>query len=258
RRPVPCAVPPLRVTAAGGVSVASVRGTSIQLKARAAGTGEVALWTHKKQFPPLALHAAVPVALTARVGSAAIAFPELRALRIVEGGSAAIWLSAVDESRSPLCAGGRMAVSAPMLGIAPGSAWDLMKPREVRAAGRPGWSFLDLALGGRHLALPVEIVPAGAIARLALEAHPTETGAIAVAIRAWDETGEVLGAPVRLWIRGDGSLALAGRPDRPQIELETSEPEITVIPSRPGATMIVSAQLPNGVTGRADLNVAER
>jgi hypothetical protein len=250
---VSCSAPPLRVTTAGGVNVASVRGTTIQLKARTAGTGEVTVRAHKKQFPPLALHAAVPVALAARLRSATIAFPELRALRIVEGGTATISLYPVDESRAALCAGGRVAVSAPALGIMSGAGWDLESPREVRARGRPGWSFLDLTLGRRHVALPVEIVPAAAIVRLALEPHPAPTGVVAVAIRAWDEVGEVIGAPVRLWVGGDGVLAEAGNR---AMEVETSGPEVTVIPSRPGATLIVSAQLPNGVTGRADLNAA--
>jgi hypothetical protein len=98
--------------------------------------------------------------------------------------------------------------------------------------------------------LPAEIVPAAAIVRLSLEPQAARAGTIAVAIRAWDEAGEVIGAPVRLWVRGDGSLAQAGNPG---MEMETSETEVVVIPSRPGATMILSAQLPNGVTGRADL-----
>jgi hypothetical protein len=108
-------------------------------------------------------------------------------------------------------------------------------------------------LGARHLSLPVEIVAAAALVRLELEPHPTETGPIRIAIRAWDETGEVIAAPVRLWVRGDGSLVELGHFDHPVMELETNEPEVAVLPSRPGATMILSAQLPNGVTGRADL-----
>jgi hypothetical protein len=231
------------------VNVASVQGTTIQLNVRAAGTGEVAVRARKKDFP-LALHAAAPVALTARLSSADFRFPELRALRIVEGAKAAISLDVVDESRAPLCAGGRVAVSGPALGLPSGSAWNLTKVGEVRAVGRPGWSFFDLVLGRRHLALPAEIVPAAAIVRLSLEPQAARAGTIAVAIRAWDEAGEVIGAPVRLWVRGDGSLAQAGNPG---MEMETSETEVVVIPSRPGATMILSAQLPNGVTGRADL-----
>ena len=250
---VPCSAAPLRVTAAGGLTVASVRGTDIQIKARTAGAGEVAVRARKKQFPPLALHAALPVALMARVSSFTIAFPELRALRIAEGGSTSVWLYPVDESRSPLCAGGKLAVSAPALGIASGTQWDMAKQREVRGVGGPGWSFLDLELGARHLSLPVEIVPAGAIVRLELEPHPTQMGPIRIAVRAWDEVGEVLGAPVRLWLRGEGSLVQLGHFDRPVAELETNEAEVAILPSSPGAKMILSGQLPNGVTGRADL-----
>ena len=251
--PIPCSAAPLRVTAAGGVTVASVRGTDIQIKARTAGAGEVAVRARNKQFPPLALHAALPVALMARVSSFAIAFPELRALRIAEGGSTSVWLYPVDESRSPLCAGGKLAVSAPALGIATGTQWDMAKQREVRGVGGPGWSFLDLVLGARHLSLPVEIVPAAAIVRLELEPHPTQMEPIRIAVRAWDEVGEVVGAPVRLWLRGEGSLVQLGHFDRPVDELETNEAEVAILPSSPGAKMILSGQLPNGVTGRADL-----
>src|SRR6266550_12697 len=76
--PIPCSAAPLRVTAAGGLTVASVRGTDIQIKARTVGAGEIAVRARKKQFPPLALHAALPVALMARVSSFAIAFAAVR------------------------------------------------------------------------------------------------------------------------------------------------------------------------------------
>ena len=76
---------------------------------------------------------------------------------------------------------------------------------------------------------------------------------IRIAVRAWDEVGEVLGAPVRLWLRGEGSLVQLGHFDRPVAELETNEAEVAILPSSPGAKMILSGQLPNGVTGRADL-----
>ena len=52
-KPTPCPAAPLRVTAGGGVRVASVLGTDIQIKAQTAGAGEVALRARKKQFPPL-------------------------------------------------------------------------------------------------------------------------------------------------------------------------------------------------------------
>jgi hypothetical protein len=250
---VPCSAAPLRVTAAGGLTVASVRGTDIQIKARSAGGGEIALRSSKKLFPAVALHAALPVALMARVSSSSIAFPELRALRIAEGGRASVWLYPVDESRSPLCAGGKLALSAPALGMSAGTQWDLARQREVRGVGAPGWSFLDLALGARHLSLPVEIVRGAAITRLELEPHATQTGEIRIAIRTWDEVGEVVGVHVRLWLRGAGSFVEAGHFGGPVIELETNDAEVGVIAAKPGASMILSAQLANGVTGRADL-----
>ena len=94
---------------------------------------------------------------------------------------------------------------------------------------------------------------ADAIVRLDLEPHPTQMGPIRIAVRAWDEVGEVVGAQVRLWVRGDGSLVQLDHFDRPVMELETNEAEVAIVPSKPGATMILSGQLPNGVTGRADV-----
>lgn len=256
--PLPCSATPLQVRAAGGLTVASVRGTDIQVVAQGPGRGAIAVRARKKQFPPLAVSAAVPAGLGARVGSFAIAFPELRSLRIAEGGRTALWLYPVDDGRRPLCAGGRLRTSAPALGIAGGSAWDLSAQHEVRAVGVPGFSFLELSLGKRRLSLPVEIVQAGAIQRLVLEPHRTESGPIRIAVRAYDDAGEVLGSSVRLWLHGDGSLLRIGSFDQPLRELETTDAEVAIDPARPGATMILSAQLPNGVTGRLDLEAPAR
>ena len=44
------------------------------------------------------------------------------------------------------------------------------------------------------------------------------------------------------------------RLDTDDARLETHpEAEVAILPSSPGAKMILSGQLPNGVTGRADL-----
>jgi hypothetical protein len=252
-KPLPCSATPLQVHAAGGLTVASVRGTDIQVEAHGPGRGAILVRARKKQFPPLAVISVVPAGLGARVSSLGIAFPELRSLRIVEGGRTAFWVYPVDEARRPLCAGGRLRTSAPALGITGDSAWDLAAQHEVRAVGAPGWSFLELSLGKRRLSMPVEIVPAGAIQRLVLEPHRTGSGPIRIAVRAYDEAGEVLGSSVRLWLHGDGSLLRIGSFDQPLRELETTDAEIAIDPARPGAPMILSAQLPNGVTGRLDL-----
>jgi hypothetical protein len=256
--PLPCPATPLQVRAAGGLSVASVRGTEIQVEARRPGRGAIAVRARKKQFKPLAVSAAVPAALVARVSSLAIAFPELRSLRIAEGGRTALWLYPVDDGRRPLCAGGRLRTSAPALGFAGGSAWDLSGQQEVHAVGAPGWSFLEVSLGKRRLSLPVEIVPAGAIQRLVLEPHRTGSGPIRIAVRAYDDAGEVLGSSVHLWLHGDGSLLRIGSFDQPLQELDTTDAEVAIDPAHPGATMILSAQLPNGVTGRLDLEAPAR
>jgi len=258
RNPLPCPATPLQVHAAGGLTVASVRGTDIQVEAHGPGRGAIVVRARKKQFPPLAVRAAVPAGLVARVSSSVIAFPELRSLRIAEGGRTALWLYPVDGGRRPLCAGGRLLTSAPALGIAGGSAWDLSAQHEVHAVGAPGWSFLELSLGKHRLSLPVEIVPAGAIQRLVLEPQRTESGPIRIAVRAYDDAGEVLGSSVRLWLHGDGSLLRIGSFDQPLRELETTDAEIAIDPAHPGATMILSAQLRNGVTGRLDLEAPAR
>jgi len=252
RNPIACSAAPLQVHAGGGLAVASVRGTDIQVHARAPGQGAVEVRAKKKQFPALALTSAVPAGLVARVSSFAIPFPELRSLRIVQDGTTALWFYPVDDVRRPLCAGGRMRTSAPALGIA-NAAWDLSAPHEVRAAGQPGWSYLELSIGERRLSLPVEIVPSAAVQRLVLEPQRTQSGPIRVAVRAYDDTGEVLGSRVRLWLHGDGSLLRVGAFDQPLRELETTDAEIAIEAAGTGGPMILSAQLPNGVTGRLDL-----
>ena len=256
-KPVPCRATPLEVKASGGIELASVRGTDIRLEARAAGPGAVAVRAKKKQFPHLAVYAAVPMALSARVSSLAVASPELRALRIVQGGSTTLSLYPLDESRRPLCAEGKLPVAAAALGLGSGAIWDLDAQHEVRAGGPPGWSFLDLQLGGRHLQLPIEIVSPDGIRRLELERNPATRGPIRVAVRAYDDTGEVVGAPVRLWLDG-GSLVRPGRSEQPQREIETSDAEVAVVPARPGASMILSARMANGTTARLDLQAQHR
>jgi hypothetical protein len=256
--PLPCSATPLHVDALGGLAVASVRGRDIQVEAHAAGRGAIAVRARRKQFPPLALSSAVPAGLVARVSSFAISFPEMRTLRIAEAGRATLWFSPVDEIRRPLCAGGRLRTSAPALGIAGGTAWDLSAEHEVRATGAPGWSFLELSVGERRLSLPVEIVRVAAIQRLVLEPHRTGSGPIRIAVRAYDDAGEVLGSSVRLWLHGDGSLLRIGSFDQPLREMETTDAEVAIDPARPGASMILSAQLPNGITGRLDLEAPAR
>src|SRR2546425_225031 len=103
-KPLPCPATPLQVHAAGGLTVASVRGTDIQVEAHGPGRGAIVVRARKKLFPPLSVRAAVPAGLAARVSSSAIAFPELRSLRIAEGGKTALWLYPVDDGRRPLCA----------------------------------------------------------------------------------------------------------------------------------------------------------
>ena len=115
------------------------------------------------------------------------------------------------------------------------------------------WQF-----GQVRISLPVEIVPAGAIQRLVLEPQRTESGPIRIAVRAYDDAGEVIGSSVRLWLHGDGSLLRIGSFDQPLRELETTDAEIAIDPAHPGATMILSAQLRNGVTGRLDLEAPAR
>jgi len=249
-----CRATPLEVKAVGSLALASVRGTDIRLEARAPGRGTVTVRARKKLFPELGLNAAVPAGLSARSG----AVPDLRALRVVQGGTLPLSLAVVDEERSALCAGGKVPISAPALGLGAGATWELTAQKEVRAVGAPGWSFLDVRLGGQRLMMPVEVVSPGAVQKLVLEPRPAQQGTFRVTVRAFDETGEVLGASVRLWLTGDGTLSRVGHSDRALRELETTDAEVAVLPGRSASSLVLSAQTRSGVIARVDLPAALR
>jgi hypothetical protein len=250
--PLSCSATPLEVKGTGGVAVHSVRGTTVEIVARAPGKGQVAIRARRKRFPALTVKTAVPAALAARASSYVIDFPLRRILRVAQGGVATVWLVPVDEGGQPLCAGGKLPAKAPALRFSGGAAWEMAVPGEIRAVEGPGSYRIDLALDPGKLSMPVEIVSTKGIRRLELEPHLTQTGPLRIAVRSYDEADEVLGTPVRLWLSGDGALYRLGHFDQPLQDLETTDAEVAVVPGHPGASFILSARTESGAVQRLE------